>query len=50
MTDLPITTATYRRLRAAAREALAMTLLQWALRIDGRALVDVITRGVRSAR
>lgn len=50
MTDLPITKAAYRRLRAAAREALAMTLLQWALRVDGRAVVDVITRGVRSAR
>lgn len=50
MTVLPITTAAFKRLRAAAREALAMTLLQWALRIDGRAVVDVITRGVRSAR
>lgn len=47
---LPITTAAYRRLRAAAREALAMTLLQWALRVDGRTVVDVITRGVRSVR
>ena len=50
MLALPITKAAYRRLRAAAREALAMTLLQWALRVDGRAVVDVITRGVRSAR
>lgn len=50
MTNAPITTAAFRRLRAAAREVLAMTLLQWALRIDGRAVVDVITRGVHSAR